>query len=235
MQTLSTKTKSPKKVITRNVLILANEDDGELNFEEIFALTDINAATQAFKMAQFFQDAIKVEGTDEIYFDMNEAITLVKESKEYAIVEYVDQTLTQTDNTVSVMVEQVLGLLDALLDIALGEKQQEQLAAGIKNVFTNLAPQEEDAWIFWSKSEAHKCAYQYNILFAVQNAETGFFLYGLPMGMTISADVSKESVLFITLEDKCTYSVHVQAMKVVTFLETELQRRAMALLQGESN
>lgn len=82
MQTSSTKIKSPQKVLTRNVMILLNEDDGELNFEEIFALTDINAATQAFKMAQFFQDAIKVEGKDEIYFDMNEAITLVKESSE---------------------------------------------------------------------------------------------------------------------------------------------------------
>lgn len=235
MQTLSTKTKNPQKVITRNVMILLNEDDGEINFEEIFALTDINAATQAFEMAKFFEQAIEDKGDNDIYFDMSKALELVKSNPDYAIVEYVDQTLTQTDNSVSVMVEQVLGLLDALLDIALGEKQQEQLTAGIKNVFTNLAPQEGNAWIFWSQSEAHKCAYQYNILFAVQNSETGFFLYGLPMGMTISADLSKEQVLFITLKDKCTYSVHVQAMKVVTFLKTEIQRQAMALVQGVRN
>ncbi len=105
---------------------------------------------------------------------------------------------------------------------------------GITNVFTNLAPQQGDAWIFWSKEEAHKVAYQYNILFAVQNVDTGFFLYGVPMGMTIEADVNKEQVLFIKLKDKVSYSVRVQTMKVVAFLETEVQRRAIAMLRGNS-
>jgi hypothetical protein len=204
----------------------------ELNFEEIFAIEDLAVAKQAFKLAQFFQGAVVNQGDDQIVFDIQKAKALVDENKELALVQTVDQTLVQTHDSVEAMVEQVLGLLNAVLDLALGLKQQDQLRASITNAFTNLAPQEGDAWIFWSKTEAEKTVYQYNIMFAVQNAETGHFLYGLPMGMTINVDIKKEQVLFIKLSDKASYSVRVQSMKVVSFLETEIERRALALLRN---
>lgn len=213
----------------RTIVLLADE---QLNFTEIFAIKDPKAAMQAFKMAQFFQQAVVPVGDNKIEFDVTKAIDMVKKSQQYALVQYQDKTLTQTNNSVEVMVDQVLGLLNAVLDIALGGKQQEQLRASITNAFTNLAPQQGDAWIFWSKEEAHKTEYQYNILFAVQNDETGFFLYGVPMGMTITVDIDKEQVLFIKLKDKASYSVRIQAMKVVEFLETEVERRALAMLQS---
>ncbi len=202
-------------------------DEEELNFEEIFALDDPNAARQALDMAKFYEQAIVPTENNEIRFDVKKAVELTKQNDDLAIVQVVEQTLTQTNDSVSAMVDQVMGLLDAVLGIALGEVQQNQLRTSIENVFTNLAPQEGDAWIFWSKSDAHKSAYQYNILFAVQNAETGFFLYGLPMGMTITADLSKEQVLFITLKDQASYEVKIESLKVVEFLETEVQQRAV--------
>lgn len=216
----------------RTIVLLADE---QLNFTEIFAIKDKKAAMQAFKMAQFFQQAVVSKGDNKIEFDVNKAVELVKASQQYALVEYKDTTITQTNNAVEAMVEQVLGLLNAVLDIALGPKQQDQLRASITNAFTNLAPQEGDAWIFWSKEEAKKTEYQYNILFAVQNDETGYFLYGVPMGMTIDVDVSKEQVLFIKIKDKASYSVHIQAMKVVEFLDSEIERRALAMLQTSGN
>lgn len=215
----------------RNIMLLTDE---QLNFTEIFAIDNLKVARQAFQMSQFFQQAVVVKGKDDIEFDVGKAVEMVKQNPKYALIEYKDQTLTQKNEAVEAMVEQVLGLLNAVMDIALGKTQQEQLRESITNVFTNLAPQERDAWIFWSKEEAHKVAYQYNILFAVQNVDTGYFLYGVPMGMTIKADVSKEQVLFIKLKDKVSYSVRVQTLKVVEFLETEVQRRAMAMLCGKS-
>lgn len=214
----------------RNIMLLTDE---ELNYTEIFAIQDMKVARQAFKMAQFFQQAVVPTKDNKIEFDVSKAVKMVNESDNYALVEYKDQTLTQTNDAVEAMVQQVLGLLNAVMDIALGEKQEDQLRKGIENVFTNLAPQQGDAWIFWSKEDVHKVAYQYNILFAVQNLETGFFLYGVPIGMTIEVDKTKEQVLFITLQDKASYSVRIQSMKVVEFIETEIQRRAMAMLRGE--
>lgn len=216
----------------RTIVLLA---DQQLNFTEIFAIKDPKAALQAFKMAQFFQQAITPVEADKIEFDVAKAVELVKQSPQYALVQYQDKTLTQTNNAVEAMVDQVLGLLNAVLDIALGGKQQEQLRASITNAFTNLAPQQGDAWIFWSKEEAHKTEYQYNILFAVQDDTTGFFLYGVPMGMTINVDIDKEKVLFITLKDKASYSVRIQAMKVVTLLDSEIERRALEMLQSTHN
>lgn len=211
----------------RNVIYL---NESQLNFTEIFAIKDPNAAKQAFAMAQLFQHAVVPKGTNELYFDIQKAAELVKARPDMALVEVVDQTITQSDSAVEVMVEQVLGLLNAILDIALNPTQTSQLTKAIENVFTNLAPQEGDAWIFWSKSEAKKTAYQYNITFAVQNEETGLFLYALPMGLTITADLDKEQVLFIKLKDKATYSVKVQSLKAISFLESEVERRAQRLL-----
>jgi hypothetical protein len=216
---------------TRSIVLLADE---ELNFKEIFAIQKKEVARQAFAMSKFFEKAVGKEGNNNIYFDVAKAIEMVKQDDNRTLIQYTDQTLTQTNDAVEVMVEQVLGLLNSLLDIALNEKQKGNLRESINNVFTNLAPQEGNAWIFWSKTDAHKSAYQYNILFAVQNADTGYFLYGLPMGMTIEAEISKEQVLFIKLKDKASYSVRVQAIKVAEFLDVEIQRRAMAILQGKS-
>ena len=211
----------------RTIMLLADE---ELNFEEIFCIEDMRVAEQAFSMAQFFQEAVVENDNNEIVFDINLALELVKQNPDMALINYVDQTLTQNNAAVEAMVKQVTELFNSLLDLVLNTTQKDQIRTSIENVFTNLAPQEGDAWIFWSQEEAHKCAYQYNITFAVQNKETGFFLYALPMGLTIEANMSKEKVLFITLKDESSYSVRVQAMKVVEFQETEIQKRASALL-----
>ena len=59
----------------------------------------------------------------------------------------------------------------------------------------------------------------YNIFFAIQNEETGSVILALPMSLTITVDIEKESVLWITVKDDESYKVNVQAMQVVEALE----------------
>ncbi|MFN7118530.1 MAG: cytolytic delta-endotoxin (insecticidal protein) [Saprospiraceae bacterium] len=207
------------------VVILTSDKD-ELKFESIFAIKDPKAAKPAFEMSKFFTKFV----SDDLTLDMSAAVEAIKKSENYAIIETLDTTKEQRDNSVSAMVEQLQNLFKNVLDIALSAGDVDKIRASIEDAFVNLAPQEGDAWIFWKKQEAHKTVYQYNILFAVQNAETGLFLYGLPISMEISADLDKEQVLFITLKDKVSYRVHVQSIKVITFIEDALAERAFRKL-----
>lgn len=220
---------------SRVVVLSTDSDEDELKFESIFAIDDMRAAKPAYDMSKFFTKFIKPD----LQLDMGAAVEAIKKSDNYSIIETLDTTKEQRDNSVSAMVEQLQNLFKDVLDIALSGKDVNKIRASVEDAFTNLAPQEGDAWIFWKKEEAHKTVYQYNILFAVQNAETGFFLYGLPISMEITADLDKEQVLFITIKDKASYKVKVQSIKVITFIEdaaAELAfRKMVAGMAGLNN
>lgn len=215
------KTMEKPRVIKRAIhqfpsrVVILSSDEDELKFESIFAIDDPRAAKPAFEMSKFFTQFIE----SDLRLNMGEAIEAIKKTDKYSIIETLDTTKSQDNNSVSAMVEQLQNLFKDVLDIALSDGDVNKIRASVEDAFVNLAPQEGDAWIFWKKEEAHKTVYQYNILFAVQNAETGLFLYGLPISMEITADLDKEQVLFITLKDKSSYEVKVQSIKVITFIE----------------
>lgn len=191
-----------------------------LNFKEIFAITDRTAATKAFQMSQFFQSAL-VQAPDDpktLEFDIIRAKSLVDANSLYAIIEFRDEKLTQQTAEVSAMVNMVVDYMKNILQVALTAAQTAAITTSISNVFTQLSPQKEEAWIFWKSEEANKTSYQYNIMFAIQNASTGLFLFGLPVGLTIEADIEKQQLLFITLKDKVSYEVRLQAMKVAQMI-----------------
>jgi hypothetical protein len=192
----------------------------QLKFKEIFAITDQRAATKALTMAQFFHGAL-VEAPDNpgtLEFDVVRAKSLVDANSSYALVEFRDEKLTQQTAEVSAMVNMVVEYMHNILQVALTAAQTAAITTSITNVFTQLSPQKEDAWIFWKSEEAHKSSYQYNIMFALQNASTGLFIFGLPVGLTIEANINKQELLFITLKDKVSYEVRLQAMKVVQMI-----------------
>ncbi|MEL7119935.1 MAG: cytolytic delta-endotoxin (insecticidal protein) [Bacteroidota bacterium] len=211
-------TKALDKAFPSRVVILQQAEE-ELKFESIFAITDPKAAGAAFKMSQFFTQFVNPK---DLTLNIEEAVNAIKESKIYSIIETLNTTKEQTNNSVSAMVEQLTHLFNDVLDIVMNPKNLAAVTAAIQDAFVNLAPQEGDAWIFWKKEEAHKTVYQYNILFAVQNLETGLFLYGLPMSFEITADIDKEQVLFIKLKDKVSYKVNVKSLKVITFVEEQV-------------
>lgn len=199
----------------RSVVLLAKTEDDTLNFKEIYAISP-QYIGQAIEMSQVFQDAID---SQTLKFDFAKAIDIVKHHPEMAIVGTVNQTIQQSDAQVSVMVDKVTAILKDVVGIVLSPGQTQQITAAITSAFTNLSTQEGDAWIFWSKQEAHKTTYQYNILFAIQNETTGSIMLALPIGLTITVNIVKEQVLFITLQDVHEYDVSIQAIKVVEALK----------------
>lgn len=212
----------------RKLMILPMSADSPALFEEIFAVTDLRAAQQAFAMARVFQGAVENNG----YFNLGRAKQIASQQPNMQIVNALDRTLSQNHDRVSEMISRVVGTLSDFLNMAIPQKQYEQLQASITYAFVNLNGQRTDGWIFYEKETKWSTTYQYNILYAIQNPSTGQFVYGIPMGMTIKVNREYERVLFITIKDEVSYSVRIEALKVLEPLTSAIQTRAHTYLQG---
>ena len=195
------------------VIVLTAEEPS--NFKAIFSIEG-KYIPQAIKMSQVFQQAINHQNLE---FDFDKALQLVQKHPEMAVVGTVNQTIQQSTANVSGMVDKLKALLKTILTVTLEPQQEAQYSEAIIQAFTNLAPQEGNAWIFWQSEEAHKTTYQYNILFAIQNKSTGSVMGAIPVGLTIEVNINKERVMFITLKDQHEYNVQVKALTVVEALK----------------
>lgn len=226
--------------VGRTVLIRALQDLPE-NFSDIFAIDKIEYVEQAVALAALFNNALDLKTG---IFDMAKAREIIKVYNEglppdnarykLGIMKELQTTLSQSDSVVKAMVDKVLEAIKSAIGVALGATSAAQLTSAITDAFTDLKEQEGDAWIFWQKKTANKTTYSYTILFAIQDASTGRFMMCLPMSLLIEVDIAFEKVLWITLQDKTSYSVRIDAMQVAQVLVpasdgTELFERAHRL------
>ncbi len=204
--------------IAGNILLLSSEEESkQINFKQIYSM-DSKYINQALEMSQVFQQAI--ENTSEgLKFNFTKALELINKHSEMAVVSTINQEIQQSNDQVSVMLDKLVNLLKQVTGVVLPEVQTQQFASTIKEAFSNLNTQKDEAWIFWQKKEGHKTTYQYNILFAIQNQNTGSVIIALPISLTITVNLEKEKVLLITLKDKHDYEVKVQAIEVVEALK----------------
>ena len=207
-------------MLGRKLFILPMTAEIPSSFEEVYLVEDLNAAKQAFDLPQVFLRAVARNG----HFDLTQAIDLAQRAPNMTVAASIDQTLVQTHDRLEEIVNRVNLLFDNLLDIALPQKHQARMHRAISYAFTNLNTQTTDSWIAYEKKSADSITYQYNILFAVQSVSTGEFVYGVPMGITIRVDREYERVLFITTQNKVSYVVRVEALKVIQPLESYINQ-----------
>ncbi|WP_407322172.1 delta-endotoxin CytB [Dickeya ananatis] len=204
-------------VLNSSDLIVKNADL-DLNFNTLFQVPT-KYVGQAIAMSRVFQEAIN--GND-LEFNFDKAIELVKNHPEMAIIGTINQSITKQNNQVSAMVDDVMKLLDTVVGVVLDKDSAtyKKFANTIEQGFTNLDAQKESKWIFWNKESESKTTYTYNILFAVANQDTGSVMAAAPIGLTITVDVDKQQVLWITTKDKHNYSVNVKSITVVEALKS---------------
>jgi hypothetical protein len=202
------------------VFINTTQEEAE-QFQEIVAIDDIDYLTQAIALTALFNGAIDntsgrfIPGkARELIANYNESLDVNSQPYKIGIFNTHQTTLTQQNSAVSAMINQILETLKRVMGVALGASSVAQMTAAVTDAFTNLDEQSGDAWIFWEKKVGNKTTYSYAILFAFQDSTTGKLMFALPMSLEISVDVSYERVLFITVEDKETYSVKLDTMKV---------------------
>lgn len=202
------------------VFINTTQEEAE-QFQEIVAIDDIDYLTQAIALTALFNGAIDnttgrfIAGkARELIANYNESLDVNSQPYKIGIFNTHQTTLTQQNSAVSAMINQILETLKRVMGVALGASSVAQMTAAVTDAFTNLDEQSGDAWIFWEKKTSNKTTYSYAILFAFQDSTTGKLMFALPMSLEIEVDVSYERVLFITVEDKETYSVKLDTMKV---------------------
>ncbi|MCU5408755.1 type-1Aa cytolytic delta-endotoxin [Bacillus cereus] len=201
------------------VITLRIDDPNEINnLLSINEIENTNYLLQAIMLANAFQKALVPTSTefaeDALRFSMTKGLEVANTiSPPGAVVQYVDQNVSQTNNQVSAMINKVLDVLKSILGVALGQSVIEQLTSAVTNTFTNLNTQKNEAWIFWGRETSTQTNYTYNVLFAIQNGQTGGVMYCVPVGFEIKVSAVKERVLFLTIQDSASYNVNIQSLK----------------------
>ncbi len=199
---------------TTNITLVS---DKSVSFKTMFQM-EAKYIPQAMGMARVFQGAI--DGNT-LKFDFDKALKLANDTPDMAVIGTVNQSIVKQNNQVTAMVDDVIKLLSDVVGVALdqGTATYDKFKNAITDGFTNLKSEEKGAWIFWSKGTGNKTTYTYNILFAIANEKTGSVMAAAPIGLTITVDVDKETVLGITVADKHNYEVNVQSITVVEALK----------------
>ncbi|MCU5409255.1 RICIN domain-containing protein [Bacillus cereus] len=204
----------------RVIVLRVNNPSYNTNTLDIAEIEDIIHLPQAIQLANAFQSAIVPTtsdfGENTLRFDVERGLGIATHVYPRAInVNYVTRTLSQNNNQVQSMINKVIEELKSLLGINLANSVLQQLTAVITETFTNLYVQQQSAWIFWGRQTSAQTNYSYNIVFAIQNSQTGSFMKAIPMGFEISAYIARERLLFFNIQDYASYSVKIHAIQVM--------------------
>lgn len=178
-------------------------------FEEIFAVEDPGVLSHALEIITEIQPAVDAEHV----FQLSKAVEVVKADPQLVLLQMRDSTSTHEQIQVERVVELVLSELNNLIAVALPAVTQEQLRATVLNVFTNLEAQQDEGWLHIVQGTS-STSYQYNAVYVVQNQETGWLFYVVPVGLTITANVDRQRLFSLTPADKVSYRISLQAMKI---------------------
>lgn len=189
------------------VLHLVGQDSAP--FEEIFAVEDPAVLSRALEIIAAIQPAVDAEHV----FELSRAVEIVKADPQLVLLQLRDSSATYDHMRVERMVELVAGEINNLLAVALPDVTQEQLRATVTNIFTNLEPQQAEGWLHL-EPRGSSTSYQYNVVYVVQNQETGWLFYVAPLGLTITVDVDQQQLFSLALHDTVNYRIRLQAMTI---------------------
>ncbi|MED3089727.1 type-2Aa cytolytic delta-endotoxin [Bacillus toyonensis] len=203
----------------------------EKNFTEIYQVEPQYLA-QALRLANAFQGAID---PSDLNFNFERALNIANNIPNSAIVKTMNQNVVQQTVQISVMIDQLKELIRTVLGFAISSPTfWSSVEAAITSTFTNLNTQEDSAWIFWKSESSSNTTYYYNILFSIQNAETGGVMAVLPIAFEISVNLEKKKVLFLTIRDSARYEVRVKAITLAQALDRN-QRNSTDIFNMHKN
>lgn len=192
----------------------ADSTERTVPFKEIFDV-DEEYKEDAIALSRTFIDAIN---PDTLYFDFGKAINLVKEDKTLTITRTLNQTISKKTTQVSVVIDELVKLLTNL-GVKLTDETIKEYENTLTTALTNLKESDHKNFVVWNKTSSNSTTYTYSIFFAVKNARTKTLIAGLPVGLTITVDTSKEKLLGMTIKDKQSIDVNVKAIQVVKLVK----------------
>ncbi|NDI34562.1 hypothetical protein [Chengkuizengella sediminis] len=184
-------------------------EDGTIEFREAWHLPD-DSLMDALYMADKLTGAVNRETLE---LEFGTAIDIIQQDPTMGLLGTLNSTIHQEDANVELMSARLVDFLANAVSVELTEAQLGAYEETITSTFLNLSSV-DTGWMQWKESSASFTSYLYNLFFAV---EKNGRLLGMPVGLTVSANASKEEFLCGASFTNYDYSVNVKAVKIMKF------------------
>lgn len=197
-------------------------DNDILDYKPITMIEDPACAIEAMNLADILDDAIDVRTDNTVFFNFQKVTDIVKANKGLSIVGILNSNITKSNANYVEMSEAVAQTILSVLKAKIDNDTKNAFKDIIQKCYTDTQKDEQKGWILWSKNTEHQSQYIYQLLFAIQNKNTGAFIYALPIALTVTVDKSKSKILGITVKDKSNYSCNIQGVQIVKLMDKYL-------------
>ncbi|RCX08079.1 toxin [Anaerobacterium chartisolvens] len=197
--------------------ISLNYDD-ILDYKPIMSIEDPDCIIEAMNLADILDDAVEVKNNN-AFFDFQKAIDIVKANKGISVVGILNSNITKNNANYVEMSEAVTQTILSVLKAKIDDGTKNVFQNLIQSCYTDTEKDEQKHWVLWSKNTEHQSQYVYQLLFAIQNKNTGAFIYALPLALTVTVDKSKSKFLGMTVKDKSNYSCNIQGLQIVKLMD----------------
>jgi hypothetical protein len=128
-----------------------------------------------------------------------------------------DNTINQSEATVTVMVEKIVAFLKTVLNVVLSAADVASLTANIEATFTNLEVAYNEGFASFSKSSSsYNSSWEYRIVFAMPNPDLVNDFYSLVTTIELTADIKEKSSWWgLVGSTKKNFGAHITAMQLV--------------------
>jgi hypothetical protein len=198
--------------------------DGDVNnpiqFMPMMKLTieDPTCIGDVVELNNIFKQAIVSNGPDDPgRFDFQKAINIIKANDKLSITGILDHTVNRSNANYVEMSSAVTDVILKVLNAQLDDVTNNKFLNAIQSCFSNVKKDNSGNFL-WETSSESNSTYIYNVLFAIQNKNTGAFIYGLLISLTVTANASKSKLLGITLSSRQNYLTRIQAIEVVKLM-----------------
>lgn len=206
----------PIKARSRKIFMLNQEDHSD-KFERLFAVTNPHYLALSEANALLLDEAVDKKGN----VSLEQMIDLVKQSNDLAIAGTLIQEVNKQSDTVSAALSK---LYDTILNFwkpDLNFIQKEQFLNFVNNILLNLDEEKAFPWIRWIKKDKKETIFQYNLYLASDPPEGSFFLYNVPISLTITIDAPYEEVLQLKTSDEITWAWKAEGLKLAQVVSME--------------
>jgi len=205
---------------TTNTISLSDND--VLDYKPIMMIEDPACAIEAMNLADILDGAVEVRPDNTAFFNFQKATDIVKANKGISIVGILNSNITKSNANYVEMSEAVAQTILSVLKARIDSDTKAAFKNLIEQCYTNTQKDEQKGWILWSKNTEHQSQYIYQLLFAIQNKNTGAFIYALPLALTVTVDKSKSKIFGITIQDKSNYTCNIQGLQIVKLMDKYL-------------
>jgi len=178
-----------------------------------------NLRPVAMKVSNFTGRNVKYEGNKTIGFEWEKyqnSITNITDGT-ISFDKLTRNTINQSSNTVSTMMDKIVAFLAGSLDAAISDDDKNKMKTNIQTTFENLKEDTETGPLSFNKTvTGGNTSWEYRIMFAFPYPDVPEYFYCMPCTIELIANVTtRESWWGLKSETNKNFAANITAMQVV--------------------